>query len=124
MKLPAPTNYVPPTSNSQGLEVATETYINILPDPVLSQDADLLLFWEANSSVTVLQPLQLSRLVASVAAVPATLFVSDFSRRGDSSDKCQAAVVGYESGIYPNDKFQIQACGCCWSTNAAADAWG
>ncbi len=38
--------------------------------PVLSQDADPLRFWEANSAATVLQPLL--PLVASVSAVPAT----------------------------------------------------
>jgi len=37
---------------------------------VLSQDADSLRFWEANSSDTVLHPLLPS--VASLAAVPAT----------------------------------------------------
>jgi hypothetical protein len=50
-----------------GLDVAIETYRQM---PVLSQDADPLRFWEANSTATVLQPLL--PLVASVSAVPAT----------------------------------------------------
>ena len=64
---PSGSQAVPAASDSMGLDVAIETYRQM---PVLSQDADPLRFWEANSAATVLQPLL--PLVASVSAVPAT----------------------------------------------------
>ena len=64
---PSGSQAVPAASDSMGLDVAIETYRQM---PVLSQDADPLRFWEANSTATVLQPLL--PLVASVSAVPAT----------------------------------------------------
>uniref|UniRef100_A0A7S0MUZ2 HAT C-terminal dimerisation domain-containing protein n=1 Tax=Cryptomonas curvata TaxID=233186 RepID=A0A7S0MUZ2_9CRYP len=64
-----------PKRAKTGFFSAFEEFVNEGP-PVpsgavpLSQDADPLRFWEANSTATVLQPLL--PLVASVAAVPAT----------------------------------------------------
>ena len=66
------------SSDSHSIDVAIETYRQM---PVLSQDADALRFWEANSAATVLQPLL--PLVASVAAVPATEAICEqLSRQG------------------------------------------
>ena len=74
------------SSDSHSIDVAIETYRQM---PVLSQDADALRFWEANSAATVLQP----QLLQYQQQKP---FVSNFSRRGGASfNKCTCWVPGW-----------------------------